>query len=436
MNSVTDSLAPATRDYLRSLKQRGVVLGLDRMRALVAALDNPQDRVPAIHVAGTNGKGSVAAMLESILRAAGWKTGLYTSPHLIRLGERIQVNRMPLTPAELTAHIDELRPVVDCLTDRGGPAARPSYFEFMTALAFAHFARVRCDIAIVEVGLGGRLDATNVVTPEVSVITSIGFDHSEFLGHTLTAIAAEKAGIVKSGRPVVIGRLPPDAERIVREVAAGLNAPVEGVADRFGDDPGHYPPTNLSGEFQRSNAATAMLAARRLGASWKIADAEIAQGLEHVDWPGRWQRLEVNGRTVIVDASHNAEGAVALGRNLANLVVETGRHPIVVVGVLGAVRAKPLLEVIARHAGEIHLVVPQQGRACSHDELASLIPASFHGGVVRSALETLFPQAHTCLPGRAIDDVVVVTGSIYLAGETLVRIDPTRGPLESDLQDF
>lgn len=436
MNRSSESIDSTTRDYLLSLKQRGVSLGLDRMRGFLAALGNPQDRVPVVHVAGTNGKGSVAAMVESILRTAGWRTGLYTSPHLIRLGERIQVNREPLAPSELAAHVAEMRPVVAGLVEQSGAAARPSYFEFMTALAFSRFVRASCDIAVIEVGMGGRLDATNVVTPEVSVITSIGLDHTEFLGSTFAAIATEKAGIVKAGRPVVIGRLPPDAERVVRDVAGGLHAPIETVAQHFGDEVGHYPTTGLSGDFQRVNAATATLVARRLGARWKITPEAIAQGLEHVDWPGRWQRLTVGGRTVIVDASHNAEGAAALGRNLATLVAETGRRPIVIVGVLGAARAKPLLEVVARHASEIHLVMPHQPRASSHDELASLIPPSFNGGVVRTSIEAIFPSPQQCLPGRSTEDTVVVTGSIYLAGEALVRIDAARGPLESDLQDF
>ncbi len=434
--SMPTSLDRATFEYLRSLKQRGVVLGLERMREFVETLGHPQDRVPVIHVAGTNGKGSVAAMLDSILRAHGWRTGLYTSPHLIRLGERIQVDRQPLGSAEIGAYVNELRPMVAKLVDVRGAEMRPSYFEFMTAMAFTHFGRSRCDIAVIEVGLGGRLDATNVVTPEVSVITSIGLDHSEFLGDTLAAIAAEKAGIIKSGRPIVTGRLPADADRMVREVAAGLRAPLDRVADRFGDDSESYPRTNLGGEFQRVNAATATLAARRLGPRWKINDATIATGLQQVAWDGRWQSLNVGGRRVVVDASHNAEGAAALDRNLAALIAETGRRPVVVVGVLGAARAKPLLDVIARHAREIHLVVPKQGRACRHDELASLIPPTYGGGIRRSSLEAVFPTAQTCLPGHSRDDVVVVTGSIYLAGEALVRIDPSRGPLESDLQDF
>ncbi len=429
-------LDPATVDYLRSLKRRGVVFGLDRMRGLVRALGNPQDRVPVIHVAGTNGKGSVAAMLEAIFRAAGWRTGLYTSPHLIRLGERIQVDREPISGLELAMHARELRGVVEQRIAHEGDEARPSYFEFMTALAFLHFARSQCDIAIVEVGMGGRLDATNVVTPEVAAITSISLDHTEFLGSTLEAIAAEKAGIVKDGRPVVIGRLPPEAERVVRATAVARSAHVLSVRDEFGVTPTSYPHTNLAGEHQRINAAIATIVARQFDVRWRLTPAGIETALQQVNWPARWQRFEIGGRRVIVDASHNAEGATMLERGLTDLVVETRKKPIVVVGVLGAARAKPLLETIGRHASEIRLVVLPQTRACSYDELQRLVPTTFRGLVIRDTLEKIFPAPERCLPDVPSDVPLVVTGSIYLAGEALARINPSSGPVEHDLQDF
>ncbi|HVU32926.1 MAG TPA: Mur ligase family protein [Opitutaceae bacterium] len=436
MPPATTTLDPDTVAYLRGLKQGGVVLGLDRMRGFVAALGQPQDRVPVIHIAGTNGKGSVAAMLESILRRAGWRTGLYTSPHLVRLGERIQVNRQPIDSAALAAYVREFRPVVADLVARGGAAARPSYFEFMTGLALVHFARSACDIAIIEVGMGGRLDATNVVTSEVSVITSIGLDHMDFLGSTLAAIAREKAGVIKPGRPVVIGALQREAEAVVRETAAAASAPVVSVAGTFGSDPTGYPTTNLAGAYQQANAATATLAARQLAPRWRLDARTIEAGLADVSWPGRWQEIEVGERRVIIDSSHNEEGAAALDAALAGLVEKTGSRPVVVVGVLGAVRARPLLATIGRHASEIRLVRPQQARACSFEDLEALVPAGFGGAVVRSSLDALFPGPGVCLPDVAARIPVVVTGSIYLAGEALARIDPSLGPVEHELQDF
>ena len=425
----------AVQDYLFSLKAEGVKFGIDRMRLFAAEIGHPERAVPCIHVAGTNGKGSVSAMLESILRAAGWRTGLYTSPHLVRLGERVQVNRRLLTEAEIMAYVAELRPFAEKLAARGGANDRPSFFEFMTAMAFLQFARKRCDVSVIEVGLGGRLDATNVVEPEVSVITSIGLDHCEMLGESIEQIAAEKAGIIKPGRPVVLGRLPAAAERVAREAARLLGAPVFTVAEAFGEDLARYPETNFEGDYQRWNAATAALAARQLSAAWRITDAVVARGLAQVDWPGRWQRVKIGGRLVVLDASHNPEAAAVLEANLERLKAERAVGPVVVVGVLGAARARPLLAAIGRFARELHLVVPKQGRACGYEELAALVPGDFRGRIVRATVEGLFPGPGQCTAGGP-DDAVVVTGSIYLLGEVLARLEPERGAGEGHLQDF
>ena len=406
------------------------------MRGLMAALGDPQDRYPVIHIAGTNGKGSVAAMVEAAFRAAGWRTGLYTSPHLIRLGERIQVDREPLTAEVLSAHVRDLEPIVEQRIRAEGPEAQPTYFEFMTALAFERFRRDRCDIAIVETGMGGRLDATNVVTPEVSVITSIGLDHTEVLGNSIEAIASEKAGIIKRGRPVVIGRLPANAERVIRTVADAQASESISVAEEFGSDLAAYPRTNAAGDYQRINAATALLVARQFDPVWRLGDARVRQALMNVDWPARWQRMHCDGRLVIIDAAHNAEGAGVLEQNLAQLATETRQPPVVVVGVLGVDRAKPILEAICRHAREIRLVVPHQRRACSFEQLEALIPSTCRDRAHRTSVPDVFPEPGVCLPelDRAIP--VVITGSIYLAGEALAQLDPTRGPVEHELQDF
>ncbi|MBI5771075.1 MAG: bifunctional folylpolyglutamate synthase/dihydrofolate synthase [Verrucomicrobia bacterium] len=432
-NRATTDYAAVT-DYLFGLKARGAKFGVDRMQLLAAALGQPERAVPGVHVAGTNGKGSVAAMLEAILHAAGWRTGLYTSPHLVKLGERVQVERHALTEAEIVAFSAELRPVAEKLAATE-PDDHPSFFEFMTAMAFLQFARKRCDVSVIEVGMGGRLDATNIVTPEVSIITSISLDHCEFLGETLEKIAGEKAGIIKPGRPVVIGRMAAEAEQVIRQVAAERGCAVTAVHEAFGDDVAGYPTTNLECEYQRWNAATATLAARALGSRWRITPDAIARGLAHVDWPGRWQRVHLGGRLTILDASHNPEGAQVLDANLKRLVAETGRAPVVITGALGAARARALLETVAHHAREVHLAVPHQARACSHAELETLIPPAFGGRVYRATVEELFPEPGRCTAGGA-DDVVVVTGSIYLLGEVMARIEPERGAGEGRLQDF
>ena len=461
MKSVAENLSnyAAVTEYLYALKAGGVKFGIDRMRRLAAALGHPERSYPIIHVAGTNGKGSVSAMLDAILHAAGWRTGLYTSPHLVKLGERVQVDRQLLTEAEIVAYTNELRPLA---AQAAASAAdeHATFFEFMTAMAFLQFQRQRADIAIVEVGLGGRLDATNVVRPEITVITSIGLDHIAELGGTVELIAREKAGIIKAGRPVVIGRLPPEAERVIRAVAAGLGAPVHSVRETFGEELSAYPATNLAGDYQRWNAATATLVARLFAERWSaasgrainpsslsavaLAKAEgrvpptedhIARGLQRVNWPGRWQHTTLGGRPLILDASHNPEGAQVLERNLQQLIAATGRKPIIVAGALGEFRARTLLDVICRHAQQVHLVTPKQARASSFEELIALVPVEKRPLVHRGTVEQLFPDAGTCTVGGK-DDTVVVTGSIYLLGEVLEQIEPGRGTGEGKLQDF
>jgi dihydrofolate synthase/folylpolyglutamate synthase len=440
-------------EYLYALKAGGVKFGIDRMRRLAAALGHPERGYPVIHVAGTNGKGSVSAMLDAILHAAGRHTGLYTSPHLVKLGERVQVDRRLLTAAEIVAYTNELRPVAARAAAEAADE-HATFFEFMTAMAFLQFQRKQVDIAIVEVGLGGRLDATNVVQPEITVITSIGLDHIAELGGTVALIAREKAGIIKPGRPVVIGRLPPEAEGVIRAVAAGLDAPVHSVREAFGENPDRYPATNLAGDYQRWNAATATLVARlldrtcRVAASrqtgpatsadptkWGLTAEVIARGLQSVNWPGRWQRTLLGGRPLILDASHNPEGAEVLEQNLVQLRRETGRSPVIIAGALGEFRARALLDVVCRHAREVHLVTPHQARASSFEEMVALVPPAQRGLIHRGTLEAIFPDARTCTVGGP-GDTVVVTGSIYLLGEVLERIEPGRGAGEGKLQDF
>ena len=440
---------PAVKEYLYALKAGGVKFGIDRMRRLSAALGHPERSYPVIHVAGTNGKGSVAAMLESILRAAGRRTGLYASPHLVKLGERVQVDRQLLTEAEIVAYTNELMPVAQTAAAFAADE-HATFFEFMTAMAFLQFQRKRVDAAVIEVGLGGRLDATNVVEPEVSVITSIGLDHVAELGGTFGLIAREKAGIIKPGRPVVMGRLPAEAEAVVREVAAAQGAPVHSVREIFGEETAGYPRTNLAGDYQRWNAATATVAARLLRERWSVSsgraanlsggqvppsEEHIARGLGQVDWPGRWQRTSIGGRPLILDASHNPEGAQMLERNLQELVAATGRQPVIVTGALGEFRARALLEVVLRYACEVHLVTPKQARACTFEELVALVPAGARARVHRGTVEGIFPDAHTCTVGGR-GDTIVVTGSIYLLGEILERLEPRRGAGEGRLQDF
>ena len=255
------------------------------------------------------------------------------------------------------------------------------------------------------------------------------------MGDTWEQIAREKAGIIKPGRPVVMGRLPPAAARVVREVAAAVGAPVHSVREIFGEELASYPRTNLAGDYQRWNAATATVVARLLAVPGRISDDQIARGLQQVNWPGRWQHTQLGGRPLILDASHNPEGVQVLEQNLRQLIAGTGRKPVIIAGALGEFRAVALLEVVLRHAAEVHLVTPRQARACTFAELSALVPAEFSPLIHRGSLASIFPDAHTCTVGGP-RDTIVVTGSIYVLGEVLERIEPGRGAGEGKLQDF
>jgi dihydrofolate synthase/folylpolyglutamate synthase len=419
--------------YLYGLKYHGANYGIDRMRLFVAALGHPERRYPVVHVAGTNGKGSTCAMLEAIFRAAGLRTGMFTSPHLVHQGERVQVDRRILSHAEIVACTRRLRPVAEAIEARH-PGHHPTFFEFMTGMAFLRFAEAAVDVAVIETGLGGRLDATNVVDPALCVITSISLDHTEILGNSIEAIAAEKAGILKPGVPVVLGHLPPAAEAVIRARAAQLGCPVHGIAESFGSDPAAYPDCALAGDYQRFNAATATLAAHLLAPRFGLADHHIRAGLATVNWAGRWERHPVGDRTLILDATHNPEGAFYLDRNLRELQAATGTRPIVFAGTLGLPRAQALLPVVARHASEIVLLRPRQPRASTFAELESCIPAGFAGQVRRAALAACFPAVGRCAAGTP-GATLVATGSIYLIGEIMEALYHEVPVGEETLQD-
>ncbi|HET6151125.1 MAG TPA: Mur ligase family protein, partial [Polyangia bacterium] len=303
---------------LDSLRSLGVDLGLDRVRGALAALGSPEERLPAVQIAGTNGKGSTAAMTEAILRAAGWRTGLYTSPHLSRFTERIRVAGQEVDGDRL-ARLDAR------IVATGVPL---TYFEVATLLAFLVMAEDGVELAVLETGLGGRLDAVTACQPLATAITSIGRDHLDYLGSTLTAIAREKAGILKPGVPGFLARLPADADAEIARVAAQVGAPLRRLGADF-DAPAVA--SGLPGAHQRSNAALAVAlaseAARRRGRP--LAPAAISAGLAGVRWPGR---LEMVGDGVLLDCAHNPQGAEALAAALPELA--RGRPAALVISVV------------------------------------------------------------------------------------------------------
>lgn len=408
------------KSYLYGLVNYGRSYGIDRMLALAKEIGYPEHAFPVIHVAGTNGKGSVCAMLEAIYRKNGYRTGLYTSPHLVRLEERVQVDRKMISSQDLVQYVEYLIAIGNNIA-KTTPNERPSMFEIMNAIGFLYFKKSKIDIGIIETGLGGRFDSTNIVSPEVAVITSISKDHTEILGESLEEIAFAKAGIIKRGKPAVIGLMDPEVEAIIRKIALAQNSEVFSVADILGKDIANYPKTSLFGTHQRANAAIALLVTRILKKKFPVNEQLAHETLMAVDWPGRWQILNVAGHKLILDCAHNEGGAAVLGENLKLLIKEEHQKPIIIVGSLNIYRAQAILEVIAQYAEAIILIKPKDPRALSIQSLKTIVPTEFKGRVFESSIEELFP-APNALGMEPKGHSVIATGSIYLIGEIMERI--------------
>ncbi len=378
-------------------------LGLDRIRAVLAALGNPERAFRVVHVAGTNGKGSTCAMIEAGLRAAGVRTGLFTSPHLIEPTERIQIDGIPVSQSDFERAFNKVHETAEKLD----LDCHPTYFETVTAMAFWLFREKKVETAVIEVGLGGRLDSTNVVQPALTVITPIDFDHEAYLGHTIEAIAGEKAGILKPGVPAVFSRQRPEAARILENRAAELGVPVthqeefeirdlhiDARGSRFS---GIVCP--LAGEHQIGNAITAALALRALGVS--------PAGIADARWPGRLEHVSPNP-DIILDGAHNPAGARALARYLERFY--GGRR---IWLVYGAMRDKAIDEVagiLFPVAAELVLTAPDTPRALRPEVVAELAG--------RGHIEPTVPQAIDYARTHAAeDDVIVITGSLFVVGE-------------------
>ncbi|MEC7487940.1 MAG: folylpolyglutamate synthase/dihydrofolate synthase family protein [Verrucomicrobiota bacterium] len=412
-------------NYLYSLRNNGSSYGIDRMHSIMHELGDPQKSFPIIHVAGTNGKGSVCAMLEILYRESGYKTALFTSPHLINLGERIQVNRTCLSEQDLLKKTEVLRPIADKLA-LGKPTLKVSFFEFITAMAFKHFAEKNVDIACIETGLGGRLDATNVVQPELSIITTISLDHTDLLGDSIEKIAFEKGGIIKPKKPVLIGNVAPSAEAILRSLAKERDSPVYSIHDRY-KNPALRPHTNLSGDYQRWNAATAIYATEILSEKFPLQPSDA---LSNVDWPGRWQVTDFQGKTLIFDTTHNAEGCQQLIEQLKQLT----KKPIVIAGALGEDRGKTIMKALSPYVSELYLVAPNDERAASTNFLISCLPQKLPYTPKRSLISELFPSVGHCAVGQK-GDTILITGSIQLIGEIQQRLTKNKARCLSNLQD-
>ena len=401
--------------------------GLDTIRTMMSALGNLQDRLRCIHIAGTNGKGATAAMLDSVLRAAGYRVARYTSPHLVSLNERFFLDGTPAPQDELEAAADEVFPVIERLEREQG--LEVTFFEALTAVAFVLFARHRPDITILETGLGGRLDATNIIaSPLVSVITRIGLDHCDWLGATHAAIATEKAGIIKPGCPVVCGAMPSEALDAICAVAARQGAPLVCAAP-WTPPPGFA----LFGSFQKENAATVkavldMLRAGRASARpFSIPDSAIADGLAHVVWPGRCQRVTRDGATYVVDGAHNPDAATALVRVLKD---EDMRRIGLVAGFCGDKDIAGHLRTLAPFVAHAWAVPIRNDRSLAPEAIAVHMRAAGIAEVEACATVPTGLSA-AAIWARETGNVVVVCGSLFLAGEALVALGAFPWPVRA-----
>jgi dihydrofolate synthase/folylpolyglutamate synthase len=437
---------------------------LAHMRVLLAALGHPERRFPAVLIAGTNGKGSTAATLAAILRAAGYRTALYTSPHLLKVNERLQVDGAPIGDPEFAALHQRVERVAAELVEKGELPWHPSFFEMLTAMAFDYFAESAVDIAVLEVGMGGRLDATNVVEPAIAIITDIALDHQKFLGNTLREIAGEKAGIIRPGATVVTLPQHPEAndvlgntilERGARAVSAvpyvppvspGASPsdchPERGEGSAVADDQrptandsfrNQYPlevlgeiiqvDSPLAGRHQLRNLALAIAASVELNqCGFSISARQIEQGIRETRWPGRFQlfnwKLGTGNRQLILDVAHNPAGAWALRSTLSACC---GERPLTFV--FGAMRDKDIAEIaeiLFPLAARILATRAHNPRSASPDEIREAAP--------RFAAEILSePDVPAALARArslaAPDGIVVVTGSIYVVGEALAVLD-------------
>jgi dihydrofolate synthase/folylpolyglutamate synthase len=405
---------------------------LENIRALAERLDHPERRYPSAHIAGTNGKGSTAAFLESILREAGFRTGLNTSPHLEKINERIRVNGENITDEEFAAAFTQLQECIEKLLAEGRLRAHPTYFECVTALAFSFFAAARVEFGIFEVGLGGRLDATNILSPVITIITRIAFDHENFLGHSIEEIAAEKSGILKPGVPVVLAAgQRPEAHRVISQRAIELASPIMDVASAYRIDNlvaetgcararvtevstgwSANIALQLPGRFQLDNALNAVAAARFLAAKGlRIPDSAMARGIAAARWPGRLEKIAARP-DIYLDGAHNPAAA----RELAKFIEDhLGDKKIRLL--FGAMRDKAVEEIagiLFPLATEVILTEPRNPRAISAPQLSEM---AGHHAARFIAIANSEKALEYALAQSGEEDAIFITGSLYLVGE-------------------
>jgi dihydrofolate synthase/folylpolyglutamate synthase len=414
--------------YLDQIQNLGIKFGLDNVRAVLSSLNNPQSQYPSIHVAGTNGKGSVCAMLSFILREHGLRPGLFTSPHLVTVRERIQIAGESISKEDFSRQLTLLREVIEELIASNVLLTPPTYFEMLSCLAFQHFAEKQADIAILEVGMGGRFDATNVVEPLVSVITTISPEHQQFLGESQSEIASEKAGIIKPGIPLACGVEEKEAYKTIKKKAEELNAPFHPVFSkdrvlrkektdrnfrfeyRSGEEEYVFTPS-LLGEHQGKNAAIAIAVARLLSKDWRpLEKSRVIRGIETAYWPGRLEVVSDNPR-VLVDGAHNEEGAEALKKYVQEFI---SSPCVLVFAVMRDKNIEKLSDILFPLAQKVictrfryfKAAVPEDIQKQAYRYQDRIVSQPDVEKAVRTALRFAKP-----------DGIVLVAGSLFLVGE-------------------
>jgi dihydrofolate synthase/folylpolyglutamate synthase len=404
---------------------------LENISVLAERLGRPDRAYPSVHIAGTNGKGSTAAFLESILRHAGFRTGLNTSPHLEKINERIRLTGEEISDEDFAGVLTRILSLTEELLAAGTIRAHPTYFECVTAMAFEYFARQRVDFAVFEVGLGGRLDATNILTPAVSVVTRIDFDHENFLGHSLREIAGEKAGILKPSVPVILAPQRPEAREVIVARAAELRCPVSDTSTVYGIDRESVGAgrvrarvteiasgwtidlaPSLPGRFQLQNALNAVAAARVLRErGFRISDEDISEGIADTVWPGRIEKLQSHP-DVYLDGAHNPSAA----RELATFWEENfaGRRIYLLYGALRDKAVDEVADLLFPFAAEVIFTEPRTSRAVSAARLAEIAAHHAAQSCVIADTEQALDYA---LAKAAPSDAIFITGSLYLVGQ-------------------
>ncbi len=386
--------------WLYRLQRFGIKLGLESARRLLTESGLDLTGSVVVHVAGTNGKGSVCAMIDSICRAAGHHTGLYTSPHLVSFRERIRVDGRMISEKEAADGLTALRALV------ADWDPHPTFFELATALALQHFSRAKCSVIILETGMGGRLDATNAVPSNVSIISPIGFDHQQFLGQTLREIAAEKAGIMRPHVPVISSWQLPDAAEAIRSRAAEVDAPLT-----FVTEPYQASPVALRGTYQRENAALALAAIRT--ADIEVTEAAVDRGLAEVEWPARFQSWD---KRIIIDGAHNPASATVLAQTWREISGDA--RATLILAILSDKDAEGIYRALAPICEFVFLPQIRSERALPPEDLAetlSRITPELPYAITPSLAEAL--QA-----ARARSAPIVITGSLHFAGEALAHL--------------